>query len=435
MPLEVLLINVHSMLNTGDAALTLETIQQIKDNFPGCDITLLMDDPETKCGDVKVVESIFAWVKSPYKTGGSAWNLWHLLLLPAATLLPILTCRLFGKPFYLFTPAILRTAIQSHLDADLVISKPGGYLYTSKSGLRLVVITYMLALVWMTGKPLYLFPQSFGPLARWWEGNLLRWALDKARVVMAREPVSMELLQKFRMQHPHLFLLPDTAFAFIGASPQAAEDWLLENGIDQASECPLLGLTVINWRAGALNFTGQEKYEAACAAAIRHFVGQLGGRAILFAQVTGPNADSDDRIPARRIVAQLGDIASSILQIEQPTSPELIKALYGKLDILIGTRMHSNIFALSEGIPVIAIGYLYKTRGIASMLGLDRWVLDIQGITQDTLVDKLIELWEERQVVRAQIASILPSLVERSRRAGALCAEDYALLKENKLHA
>ena len=44
--------------------------------------------------------------------------------------------------------------------------------------------------------------------------------------------------------------------------------------------------------------------------------------------------------------------------------------------------MHSNIFALSETVPVIAIGYLHKTRGIASMLGMDRWVLDIQTITR-----------------------------------------------------
>jgi colanic acid/amylovoran biosynthesis protein WcaK/AmsJ len=434
MPLEVLLINVHSMLNTGDAALTLETIRQLKDNFPGCHITLLMDDPDTRSVDAKVLESIFAWVRSPYKTGRAAWNFWHLILLPAATLLPILTYRLFGKPFYLLTPGRLRAAIQSHLNANLVVSKPGGYLYTSRSGLRLVVIIYTLALVWLSGKPLYMFPQSFGPLARRWEGRLLRWILDKARVVMAREPVSMELLQKFHIHRPRLCLLPDTAFAFVAASPQVAGEWLRENGLDQASERPLLGLTVLNWSAGDLNFNRQDNYEAACAAAIRHFVGQLGGRAILFPQVTGPNADSDDRIPARRIVARLRDIASSILQIEQQIPPDLIKALYGKLDILIGTRMHSNIFALSEGVPVIAIGYLHKTRGIASMLDLDRWVLDIQSITRESLVDKLVELWEERRAVSAQIAGILPSLVEQSKRAGLFCAEDYALLKENKLY-
>ncbi len=434
MPLEVLLVNVHSMLNTGDAALTLETIQQLKDNFPGCHITLQMDDPDTRSLNVNVLESIFAWVKSPYKTGRAAWNLWHLILLPAATLLPILTYRLLSKPFYLLTPARLRAAIQSHLDASLVVSKPGGYLYTSKSGLRLVVITYTLALVWLSGKPLYMFPQSFGPLARWWEGRLLCWILGKARVVMAREPVSMELIQKFHLESPRLWLLPDTAFAFVGASPQVAGEWLHKHALDQTSEHPLLGLTVLNWSAGDLNFNRQDEYEAACAAAIRYFVSQLGGRAILFPQVTGPNADSDDRIPARRIAAQLNDITSSILQVEQQIPPDLIKALYGKLDVLIGTRMHSNIFAISEGVPVIAIGYLHKTRGIASMLGLDRWVLDIQSITRESLVAKLAELWEGRRAVRAQIAGILPTLVEQSRRAGVLCAEDYAFLKENKLH-
>ena len=47
-------------------------------------------------------------------------------------------------------------------------------------------------------------------------------------------------------------------------------------------------------------------------------------------------------------------------------------------------------------------------------------------------MNKLVELWEERHVVREQIAGILPTLVEQSKRAGILCAEDFKLLSEKK---
>lgn len=430
----ILLINVHSSSNAGDAALMLVTLQQLRQNFPGCHITLVMDDPDTNLDNVKIVESIFAWVKSTREVGWVSWRMGNLLLLPISTLLPILSYRLFGKPLYILTPAKLRATIQSYLNTNLAVSTPGGFLYSSGSGLVLAITIYTMALVWLAGKPLYIFPQSFGPLAHWWEGWLLCWILRKARVVMVREPVSMELLEKYHLRHLHVHLLPDIAFAFSGVSPPVAENWLHEHGIDPTSERPLLGLTVINWSAQNSNFSRQSEYETACAGAIRHFVSHIGGRAILFPQVTGPAVDSDDRIPAERINAKLTDIADSILLIEEQLPPGLIKALYGQMDVVIGTRMHSIIFALSEGVPVIAIGYMHKTQGVAAMLGLDQWVLDIRKINQEALVEMLTGLWKERKILKAQIASALPSVIEQANRAGKLCAEDYACLMETKRH-
>jgi colanic acid/amylovoran biosynthesis protein len=287
----------------------------------------------------------------------------------------------------------------------------------------------------MAGKPFYIYPQSFGPLGRRWEGSLLRWILGKARIVMVRESASMQLLQEtLQFQHPRLYLLPDIAFAFHGAMVPAAESWLCDHGIDISSERPLLGLTTINWGAQNRNFFKQAEYENACAGAIRYFVSQLSGKVILFPQVTGPSENSDDRIPACRIISKLADISDSILLVEQQLSPDLIKTLYGQMDVFIGTRMHSNIFALSEGVPIIAIGYMHKTQGIAAMIGLDRWVLDIREIDQDILISKLAELWKERETLKAQIVRAIPALIEQTNQAGILCAEDFANFMKTTHH-
>ncbi len=40
-------------------------------------------------------------------------------------------------------------------------------------------------------------------------------------------------------------------------------------------------------------------------------------------------------------ISRLSDISDSILLVEQQLPPELIKALYGHMDVLVGTRMHS----------------------------------------------------------------------------------------------
>jgi colanic acid/amylovoran biosynthesis protein len=426
----ILLVNVHSLGNAGDAALLSTTIQQLRQNFLDCHITIAMDELETSLADVKVVESISAWVKLPSIVGWKSWRLLNLFFLPFTTLLAFLTYRLFGKPLYILTPPILRPAIQTYFDTDLVVSIPGGYLYSSGIGLVFVITLYSIVLAWLAGKPFYIYPQSFGPLTRKWEGRLLRWSLNKARIVMVRESISLELLKKINLNHPRLYLLPDIAFAYKDTACPAAGNWLRDHGIEPKGKRPLLGLTVINFGAQNRNFKRQGEYEDACAEAIRYFVNQYNGRAILFPQVIGPSDDCDDRIPARRIIAKLPDVSDSVLLLEQILSPSFLKTLYGKMDVFIGTRMHSNIFALSESVPVIAIGYMHKTQGIAAMVKMDQWVLDIQKINSKVLISKLIDLCHQRESLKAHIANTFPSLVEQANRAGQLCAEDFAQIKK-----
>jgi len=187
-------------------------------------------------------------------------------------------------------------------------------------------------------------------------------------------------------------------------------------------------MTVINWRAQNPRFGLQAKYETSCAEAVRFFVERYEGRAILFPQVWGPSASQDDRVPARRIAGQLGDLDHSVLVVEEPLPPDLLKSVYGLMDLFIGTRMHSNIFALSQGVPVIAIGYQHKTRGIMQMVGLDRWIIDIQHIHGQTLVDMLTELWKERNEIRAHLSRTVPTLAEQVKQVGALVATDFSSL-------
>ncbi len=40
------------------------------------------------------------------------------------------------------------------------------------------------------------------------------------------------------------------------------------------------------------------------------------------------------------------------------------------MDLFLGTRLHSNIFALVAGVPVVAVAYQYKTFGLMEMIGL-----------------------------------------------------------------
>jgi colanic acid/amylovoran biosynthesis protein len=243
---------------------------------------------------------------------------------------------------------------------------------------------------------------------------------------MVREPISLSLLRSLGLPEGHGCVWPDLAFAFPAAPAAEAQEWLQLQGIYLASDKPLLGMTVLDWGAQNVRFARQAEYESACAEAARFFVEQCGGRVIVFPQVWGPSTPQDDRLAARRVAGLLADLGSLVLNVQEPLRPDLLKAVYGLMDLFVGTRMHSNIFALSQEVPVIAIGYQHKTRGIAQMVGLERWVVDIEQVDDETLVNMLADLWEKREAVHVHLRHVIPSLVEQASRAGSVIAADLA---------
>jgi colanic acid/amylovoran biosynthesis protein len=179
-------------------------------------------------------------------------------------------------------------------------------------------------------------------------------------------------------------------------------------------EQPLLGVTLIDWAAQNRLFDRQDVYETAIVETIRAFNFHYDGHAILFSQVRGPTLAEDDRVPARRVKERLADLGNQVTIIEREVTPEVLKAAYGLMRIFIGTRLHSNIFALTEGVPTIMIQYQYKTRGVGRMLGLERWVLDVGEVEASVLGNLVHKLWREQVAVRAHLATVLPAVIQRS---------------------
>jgi len=183
---------------------------------------------------------------------------------------------------------------------------------------------------------------------------------------------------------------------------------------------------VINWRGHDRHHARPEQYEAAIAVALRAFLQAHGGSAILFPQVCGPSAGEDDRPPSRRIAAQLRGDGLPVVALAAEATPAQLQAAYGQMDLFLGTRLHSNIFALTAGTPVLAIAYQYKTHGVMRMLGLEAWVIDIGQATAEVVSAALEKLWRERAALRAQLQRTLPEIQHRARQAAAWIRADFA---------
>lgn len=424
----ILVINAHSTANAGDHVLLSVTLDELRRVFPSAALTVAMNDPAPIAGqpDVTVVPSLATWFKRSGRGEDGAWRRDALLLAPLRLLqvtLWALMYRFGGITIEPLLPVEYRTLLSAYARANLIVSSAGNFLYTSgKLALPLALQFGAIFLGVALGKPLYTMPQTLGPfaskgVASVWQRAALYLLATHARLLQVRDEPSRALVRAARGPLNRTVVSPDVALLFStgGATSMRREH-----------TTPRLGVTLINWGAQSAAFVTQDAFESAVGEAIRCFVGETGGEAWLFPQVTGPLAADDDRVPARRVAAQLGEIADRVHLIGETLPAETLQLAYGDMDIFLGTRLHSTLFALVAGTPVAAIAYQPKTRGVFALMGLEDWVIEIEDAQGDAVSALLRGLWQERASVAATIVERLPALQRDAAAAADRIAADYA---------
>ncbi len=433
--MKILIVNVHSVRNAGDDALLQAALQQLRRQFPDATFTLAMNDRVGYEGPERTVDSFIHWFRKT-EAQGSPLRAWRWLAMPRLLLHLVFSAavaRWSGRNWSFALPAARKDLLRAYHEAEMVVSCPGGYLYsTGKLGLWFLVTLLTLAYPCWLGKPVYLLPQTIGPIQYGWERRLLRRLLPGIRQIYVRDDYSRTVLAASGVDHSAIYLTPDLAFGYQEEKREIGAMLLRQLGIDPDREEPLFGVTLINWAGMESAFHGQEAYERAVAEAIRSFVASYGGRVVLFAQVRGPALAEDDRVPARRVQQQLQELGETIVLVEDEVTTAQLKAAYSYMTLFMGSRLHSNIFALTGGVPVLAIAYLPKTWGVMKMLGLADWVVDIEGIDADRLSALLDRLYCHRATVQTQVVAAIAAQQLALQAMGQSIRDDYRQWQEQR---
>ena len=94
---------------------------------------------------------------------------------------------------------------------------------------------------------------------------------------------------------------------------------------------------------------------------------------------------------------------SEIINLDKIQNPKELIYLYSKMDIFIGSRMHSAIFSLVGNVPTIALAYQPKTLGTFNLIGLEEFVLDIRTFQKKDLQNKIIELIKSKSKIKEDV--------------------------------
>ena len=250
-------------------------------------------------------------------------------------------------------------------------------------------------------KPIFFISHSFGPFRTKLARLLVKQILNRVTYISTREYISKQNLKNLGIEKIKITVLPDIAFALIPSPAKKVENFCKNHSIKRND---YVVITVVNWRFPLKNKKDQKKL-------YRNYIGFLAKisdylidiqyckKILLVVHNDGKHSPRENDAKPVFDVYKLIKKKSSIIIINEDLSPQMQAGIYGSAKMMIGTRLHSVIFALVGGAPAIAISYTHKTPGIMQMLNLERYIIPIDAPD----VKKTIELIEEIDRNRKEI--------------------------------
>lgn len=268
-------------------------------------------------------------------------------------------------------------AVASYRQADLVVSAGGAYLGGSKAGGNFLKVVGIRA-GRVAGRPTIVAPMTVSPSSRL-VGALLRWGLAGS-TVFARDDATQAVLARSGVAS---IRVPDIAIR--ASSLRRARAELVPPS--SRSAVGVIGWAPRGYRADHSAWGQPDEAETITLEAVRQLLRSPGQRLRLFAHVSAGPFD-DDAVAVERVLARFSPEERLDVEVA-PRSSTLLEAIgaYASLDVLITSRMHAAIFALSVGTPAVAVGYEPKVLGVMTDLGLaDRVIPAEASLRADDVV-------------------------------------------------
>jgi|GEM_PF-6466894 len=241
------------------------------------------------------------------------------------------------------------------------------------------------------------------------------YCLNKVDLITTREPLSLKYLKQIGVNKPPMFSTADKAF-LLDPIPGKEVDKLMERTGVACAKRPLIGVMLVrgsNVFKAAFSYkpmTVEEKYSrhiSELAKAMDRLYDALGGSIIFVPHSIGPHAEVDDRIVHRDVVEHMKNSIATIV-LEDDLEPAELKGLMGRFDMTISERTHGGIASATMMVPTLWISHPgdIRTYGIVGKtIDMPDCLYDISYLESETLFEKMIWLWTNREEIKGRLRS------------------------------
>lgn len=308
----ILISGYYGFGNSGDDALLLSITDGLKEKIPGCKITVLSANP----GETSAAYGVDAV---------NRWNIFDI--------------------------------IRSAVSADLLISGGGTLIQDGTSTKSLLYYLAVIMIAHILKLKIMLYSNGIGPLDKKRNIKLTRNVLNKADLITLRDTASKEALEEIGVTHPEIVLTADPAFLLKADLDKKAADIIAEcrKDKDKQSERDFFIISIRHWKSLKENFTD----------VIAHSADYIADKYNMTPVFLPMQISSDGGIS--KSAAEKMTNTPVIIDAKLTTGETL--AIVRAAKVCMGMRLHTLIYAASQGIPIIGLVYDPKINGFMDYIG------------------------------------------------------------------
>lgn len=431
---KIIIVPGNTDLNRGDQALIWESVQLVKEVYgPGTEIFLIesgnnREDVRLQTGQTATLGFTFLKpvLKHPgrrragKKTKTVHYSKWDIVCWGGQAVADLLVSVLLLSKVSFFNRlgkgALTeeeRQTLKTFKEADAVYIKGGGFIHSYGKVTDAYLTFYSLflpLLAFRYRKPVFVLPNSIGPLKNKWSFWLAKKVLKRCRFLSVRESISAGFVEK--ELGISCLRFPDLGYYLTSSDmdvPAYLQKWNIPLSVRK------VGITLRPYRFPAsLNPEEQYAFYISSIVDLVVYLKDIGYYPVFVAHTLGPSAHEDDRVAIEEVIRRIPQGTGFGYIHDYNLNCRDMMSLYGSFDVFVGTRFHSVIFAQNMNVPTIAIAYGgNKGVGIMEDLGMKDFVIPIEKVSGAELCHVFRRLISQRGACMDKLSGIRKELAER----------------------
>ncbi|SJZ42948.1 polysaccharide pyruvyl transferase CsaB [Selenihalanaerobacter shriftii] len=260
-------------------------------------------------------------------------------------------------------------------------------------------ILYYLGLIYIAkriGLPVFFYGQGVGPVTRRLSKGLMPRVLNQVERITVRDEDSKELLLDLGVKK-QVQVTADPVFDLRLPDEKEIEEIIHKEGMDLSGE--VIGVSVRYWQENS-------NYLDKLAQVLNKVQEELNVN-ICFLPLHYPV----DKRASQELAEKMG---VEVQILEGNYHPQQIAGLFSKIDLLVGVRLHSLIFAAINQLPMVGISYDPKVDSFLERLDL-KPAGYVDELNIDRLYNQILKSWEQKEELQHELAKKVVKLKELAR--------------------
>jgi polysaccharide pyruvyl transferase WcaK-like protein len=208
--------------------------------------------------------------------------------------------------------------------------------------------------------------------------------LENARLITVRDEYSERLIREYYcVTKPPVYVTADLAFLL---QPPTRNSNIVSNDVK-------IGINVASYDPMYYFYSSREHHNNALKIItnVCNFLAEKYNVTLIFFPT-----DKVDYEILKKVANIVG--SKKVIVVEQLLKPKDLMTLLSQLNLVVAFRLHALIFAMSVGVPVIAVSYAPKIEALFSSMGQSKYVIPINDLNEG----KLLNIINERLRMRGE---------------------------------